>query len=144
MNNVRDLRISKGIQAKELALEIGVSNATVSDWEHERKNPSGDRLRKLSEYFGVDADTVLGKDNQKGEPFTPADPKVAGVSETDQIIQHLLDRLDELQPRTDEARLLAKGVDKLSQAEREQALNVVKAMFTQYSDYFEERENNAP
>ena len=140
MNNVRDLRISKGIQAKELALEIGVSNATVSDWEHGRKNPSGDRLQKLSEYFGVDTDTILGKN----KTFVPVDPKIAGVSETDQIIQHVLERLDDLQPRTNEARILAKGVDRLSQAEREQALSVVRAMFSQYSDYFEEKEKNAP
>ena len=40
-------------------------------------------------------------------------------------------------PKTMEAQILAKGVDKLPKAQREQALNVVKAMFIQYADYFE-------
>ena len=146
MNIVRELRNKKGIQQKELALEIGVSNAAVSDWEHGKKDPTGDRLRKLADFFEVDELTVLGKGNrtQSSEPFVPADPKVAGVSETDQIIQHLLDRLDEIQPRSDEARILAKGVDRMAQEDREQVLNVVKTVFSKYSDYFEEKENNAP
>ena len=39
-------------------------------------------------------------------------------------------------PVTAEARILAKGIDKLPQAQREQALNVIRAMFTQNADYF--------
>ena len=33
MNIVRELRIKKGIQQKELALELGISSAAVSNWE---------------------------------------------------------------------------------------------------------------
>ena len=40
-------------------------------------------------------------------------------------------------PRTDEARILAKGIDKLPKEQREQALSVVRAMFAKYEDYFE-------
>jgi transcriptional regulator with XRE-family HTH domain len=40
------------------------------------------------------------------------------------------------QPITSEARILAKGIDRLPQEEREQALAVVRAMFTKYADYF--------
>lgn len=41
------------------------------------------------------------------------------------------------QPLTPEARILAKGIDKLPQEQREQALAVIRAMFTKYADYFE-------
>ena len=44
-------------------------------------------------------------------------------------------------PRTDEARILAKGIDKLPQEQREQALAVVRAMFAKYADYFD-KEND--
>ena len=40
-------------------------------------------------------------------------------------------------PITSEARILARGVDKLPEAERKKALAVVQAMFSQYSDYFQ-------
>jgi transcriptional regulator with XRE-family HTH domain len=39
-------------------------------------------------------------------------------------------------PVTSEARILAKGIDKLPQEQRKQALNVIRAMFAQNADYF--------
>lgn len=39
-------------------------------------------------------------------------------------------------PRTEEARILAKGIDQLPKAQREQALNVIRAMFSMHADYF--------
>ena len=137
MNMVRELRMKKGIQAKQLALEIGVSNATISDWEHNRKNPTGERLKKLADYFGVDEGFVLGYGLEKHDLFVPENPSANGKSETDQIIERILQQLED-QPKTQEAKILAKGVDKLPKEEREKTLNVVRAMFEQYSDFFDE------
>ena len=67
MNIIRELRKKAGIQQKELALEIGVSIPTVSEWENGKKDPSGDRLKRLSEYFGVDELVILGR----GGAFVP-------------------------------------------------------------------------
>jgi transcriptional regulator with XRE-family HTH domain len=61
LNIVRELRKKAGIQQKELAISIGVSRPTVSEWESNKKDPSGDRLKKLAEYFGVDELMILGK-----------------------------------------------------------------------------------
>ena len=47
------------MQQKELAIEIGVSRPTVSEWESGKKDPSGERLKRLAEYFGVD-ELVIG------------------------------------------------------------------------------------
>ena len=120
MNIVKELRKKKGIQQKELAIEIGVSRPTVSEWESGKKDPSGERLKKLAQYFGVDELVVLGKN-------------VVDFGSNENV---LLERLN-AQPKTDEAKILAKGIDKLPKAQREQALNVVKAMFSQYADYFQ-------
>ena len=43
---------------------------------------------------------------------------------------------------TVEARILAKGIDKLPPEQREQALNVIRAMFVKYADYFEKETDN--
>lgn len=110
MNIIRELRKKKGIQQKELAVEIGVSNPTVSDWENGKKDPSGERLRKLAAYFQVDELVILGKALASGQ---------------------------EGLPKTSEAIILANGVDKLPKTQREQALNVVRAMFSQYPDLFD-------
>ena len=123
MNIVKELRKKKGIQQKELAIEIGVSRPTVSEWESNKKDPSGERLKRLAEYFGVDELVILGKGL-----FIPEDPKVAGKSETDQIIERLIAQL-EGQPKTVEARIVSGGMDKLPQQDRERILGVVRAMF---------------
>lgn len=114
MNIVKELRKKAGIQQKELAIIIGVSRPTVSEWESNKKDPSGERLRKLAEYFQVDELVILGR--------RLADAPV---------------EINDNEPKTQEAKILAKGIDKLPKEQREQALNVVKAMFSQYRDYFE-------
>lgn len=63
MNIVKELRQRKGIQQKELAADIGVSYPTVSEWEHQKKDPSGQRLQRLSDYFGVPVGVILGYDD---------------------------------------------------------------------------------
>lgn len=60
MNIVKELRERAGMQQKELAILVGVSRPTVSEWEHGKKDPSGERLRKLSQIFNVDIGTILG------------------------------------------------------------------------------------
>ena len=131
---VRELRKKKGIQAKQLALEIGVSNATVSDWEHGRKNPSGERLRKLAEYFGVDEGFVLGYNGNSRNLFVPENPKISGISETEQIVQHVLEKL---QPKAPEVRIVSGAMEKMSQEQREQVVAVVRAMFANHPELFE-------
>ena len=95
MNIIKELRRKKGIQQKELALEMGVSRATVSDWESNKKNPSGERLKKLADYFNVDELTVLGK-NVIDLNTIEDDP-----SETEKIKRHILDKLKEFDGNTE-------------------------------------------
>jgi len=61
MNIVKELRKRKGVQQKELAIAIGVSRPTVSEWESNKKDPSGERLKKLAKYFDVDELVILGR-----------------------------------------------------------------------------------
>ena len=70
MNIIRELRKRADLQQKELAAIVGVSVATVSDWETQKKSPKGERLRKLAEYFNVDPLVILGVE-QGGAPKTP-------------------------------------------------------------------------
>ena len=124
MNIVKELRKKKGIQQKELAISIGVSRPTVSEWESNKKDPSGERLKKLAEFFDVDELVILGK----------------GVvdldhPETEKIKQMILEKLKESQPKTEEAKFVSIAMDKMPQKDREKAVNVLKAM---YGDYFTE------
>ncbi len=60
MNIIKELRKAAGMQQKELAILCDVSQPTVSEWEHGKKDPSGDRLKRLSEIFNVSPMVILG------------------------------------------------------------------------------------
>ena len=127
MNMVHELRIKKGIQAKQLALEIGVSPATVSDWEHGRKNPTGARLKKLAEYFNVDEGFILGYGMENPNLFVPENPKISGVSETEQIVQHVLDKLH---PKSPQIRIVSSMMENLPKDTQDQIVAIVQAVVT--------------
>ena len=104
MNTVRELRIRAGMQQKELALMAGVSRPTVSEWEHNKKDPSGERLKRLSEIFGVDPGVILG--------FAP------------RTVQDVL-----FAPKTTESTIISECVDSMSPEDRKKALAILKAAF---------------
>lgn len=53
-------RKMKKITLTAAAKDLGVSQPTLSSWEGERKNPSVDALIRMSEYYGVTVDFLLG------------------------------------------------------------------------------------
>lgn len=67
MLRVRQLREARGIQQKELAIDLGVTQPTISDWESGRKIPSARSTQKIADYFEVSVDYLLGRDTQKSD-----------------------------------------------------------------------------
>lgn len=60
MNRIKELCVRKGIEQKELAIIVGVSQPTVSDWFNNKKNPKGKNLAKLSEILDVPRAVIMG------------------------------------------------------------------------------------
>ena len=104
MNIVKELRKKKGIQQKELAISIGVSRPIVSEWESNKKDPSGDRLKRLAEYFGVDELVILGK----------------GVVDLTSEVHKI--------PQTQEAIAISEYVDQMPKEQRDTVLNIVRIL----------------
>ena len=81
MNIVKQLRENRGMQQKELALVIGVSQPTVSEWEHGKKDPSGERLKKLSQLFNVSPYVILciesDSSSKQNERYIPSDSEIS-------------------------------------------------------------------
>ena len=73
MIRIRELREAKGMQQKELAIDLCVSQPTISDWESGRKVPSARSTQKLASYFNVTTDYLLGKEeeSERVEVFSP-------------------------------------------------------------------------
>ena len=52
------------------------------------------------------------------------------------------DKAEPQVPRTNEARILSAGVDRMPEADRKRILKMVELMFEQYKDYFEGNDDN--
>lgn len=64
-NNILNARRASGLSQKEVAISLGVSSPTVSDWERERKYPSIENLKQLSDLLSVSVDYLLCRTDQK-------------------------------------------------------------------------------
>lgn len=60
MNRIKELRLKKGISQRQLAKEIGISEQSISKYEHNKRNPKIDKLQKLANYFGVSVSYLQG------------------------------------------------------------------------------------
>ena len=110
---IRQLRKELGLTQEELGNLIGVKKAAINKYETGIVvNLKQDTIAALAKALHVSPVELL----------SPEDPPPD-------------------QPVTSEARILAKGIDRLPQEEREQALAVVRALFTKYADYFD-KEND--
>lgn len=69
MNNIKTLRLDKGIKQAELAAFLNIAQGTLSYWENGTYDIDNKSLIKLSDYFGTSTDYVLGKTDDKHTPL---------------------------------------------------------------------------
>ncbi len=62
-DNLKKLRLARGMSQEELASRLNVVRQTVSKWEKGLSIPDADMIIKLSEIFGVKAGELLGEKN---------------------------------------------------------------------------------
>jgi transcriptional regulator with XRE-family HTH domain len=51
-NKIRELRVRAGLSQGELAVKVGVSQVTVSNWENAKSNPSSEQAALLGKFLG--------------------------------------------------------------------------------------------
>lgn len=60
----------KGISTRKLALELGISPSTFTDWKNGRSKPNLDKMVKIADYFGVSVHyLVTGKEKDTNTNF---------------------------------------------------------------------------
>ena len=62
--NIKKLRIARGLNQVEFAKILGVSKQCVSNWENDNVMPSIEMLVKISDFFNVTTDYVLGRNDK--------------------------------------------------------------------------------
>lgn len=111
------LSVSGKLQ-KDLADFVGAKTTTVSGWTRGVSYPRADAMEKISLFFGIPTSRLVGQIHD----------------ESDTSI------VESSAPQTLEARIVSGGMDKLPQEQREQILNVVRAMFIQHPELFDSEE----
>lgn len=79
-NRIEVLCVNKGINITEMCKKSGASRASLTDLKMGRKQSlSADTLSKISTFFGVSIDYLLGNDPEK----TPAEADERTISDED-------------------------------------------------------------
>ena len=89
MNRIKELRIAKKITQADLATQLNVAQSTLSGWEIGIRQADYMNLKKMSEFFNVSIDYLLGfTDNpnppEDKKPITqplPYPPKILQLAE---------------------------------------------------------------
>lgn len=139
-------RQEEKLSQREFATKCGLSNAAISNIEKGKVNPSTGKqtvtsietLMKIASGMGISLDALFEKmDNniplridfgnyrQKFHPSVVEmlDRRINGLQEET--------NLNDL-PKTEEARILSKGIDQLPEEQRKQAVAMFELMFSKY------------
>ncbi len=63
--NIKNLRIIKGLNQVQLAQIVGVTKQSISNWENDNIQPSIDMLIKLADVFSVSTDYLLDREAER-------------------------------------------------------------------------------
>lgn len=63
--NIKKLRVARGINQVEFGKALGVSKQCVSNWENDNVMPSIEMLCKIADYFLVSTDFLLGRKEER-------------------------------------------------------------------------------
>lgn len=72
MLRLKELREERGLQQKQLAADLNVSQPTISDWESGRKMPSAKSMLKLASYFSCSVEFLTGTSSLRGIAYRPS------------------------------------------------------------------------
>lgn len=64
-SRIKELRLSRNLNQVQLAEVLGVTKQSVSNWENDNIMPSIEMLVKISVFFSVSTDYILGLQEKK-------------------------------------------------------------------------------
>ena len=130
---VIDYRQKMDISQREFARRCGLSNSYISFIENE-VNPRTGRpiVPTLEQYQKI----ASGMNMTVHQLFELLD-KDAPVDLRQSIPSHAAE-----EPKNEDIRLMIRGLNRLSPAQIEQAKNMMRIMFSEYSEYFENRKED--
>jgi len=135
---LRNYRAEHNLSQREFAKRCDLSNSYISFIENECNPKTGSPMVPTIEKYKKMADGMSITVQQLFELLDEDSPVDLSTSNQSYMNLQLFadDKPPDL-PVTKEARILAKGIDKLPKEQREQALSVIRAMFAKHADFFD-------
>ena len=89
--NIKRLRMARGLNQVEFARVMGVSKQCVSNWENDNIMPSIEMLIKIADFFNVTTDYILGRNERTYIDVTGlSDEQISHISLiVNDILQHI-------------------------------------------------------
>ncbi|MBO7669875.1 MAG: helix-turn-helix transcriptional regulator [Oscillospiraceae bacterium] len=135
--NIKAYRVAADMTQSDLGRALGLSSQAISKWENGKSEPDAASIQRMCELFNISPDRLYGYSPQLRE----AADRSVDMQQQDPISQEALSRLmrqrKDYVPYTSEARILAKGMDRMPEADRKRLLRMVDLMFEQYAEFFE-------
>lgn len=96
---LKEIRLEKDVSQRELALALGLSPNTLSQYENRKRDPNITTLGSIADYFDVTTDYLLGRDEKKPTPEVE-DGQERPPVDTDErrLNEELIQRLCSLTP----------------------------------------------
>ena len=91
-----ELRREKGLSQRQAANELGISQALLSHYENDAREPKLEFLIRVCDYYTVTTDYILGRTKERDD----------GASRLSVKVNEIVDSLEEL--KTTEAALVGK------------------------------------
>ena len=114
---IRELRLQNKMTLDDVARQLGVGRQAIYKYEQGTvTNIPLENLEKMAEMFNTTPGYIAGWEESR---------KITDSSSSSSA------------PQTTEARIVSGAIDKLPKEQREQILNVVRAMLTQHPELFE-------
>lgn len=121
MIRLRELRQRSGLKQSELAALLNVKDNTYSQYENEKRQLGYEDLRKLSDYYRVSIDFLLGHDTPASPPvssfaLTPHEQALIEAYRNHPALCSAVDRLLEVAPLSPEDEANARTVSAVVEA----------------------------
>jgi len=77
--NMGKLRRERGLSQRQAAAELGVSQALLSHYETDAREPKLDFIIRVCDYYSVTTDFILGRTKERGDGASRLSAKVNDI-----------------------------------------------------------------
>ena len=90
------LRREKGLSQRSAAAQLGISQALLSHYENDAREPKLDFVVKACDFYGVSADFILGRSTERAVQALPLPYGCAGATRLVSAVRYVFEKLGEL------------------------------------------------